>query len=108
MQSVLMVRANIFNAEKWQSYAELAKPVLQEYGASVLMMDLAPSLLTQGQTPDMVALISFPTKRQIEACYHSEQYQKLLPLRDEAADVTFIAAGPLNNAITSAQESSLC
>ena len=100
MQSLLVVRVNIVDSEKWQAYTTAARPILQEYGATVIVMDSSPTLLNQGDNPDMLAVIAFPSKQQIIDCYQSEAYQNIVSLRDEAAHTLFIAAGPANGEIS--------
>lgn len=84
----MLVLINLKNPKKLADYSAAAKSTLAEAGAKLISKGKAVSL--SGDNADRAALFSFPELEAAQRWYSSTEYQALLGLRDEGADMTFI------------------
>ena len=95
MSAFLIVDTKIKNAEDYEVYKKLAKPIAEKFGgvyrARGGMIDLVEDSLW---TPIRVVIIEFPDSKSARAFIDSEEYAPVKPLRTENADCTlFILEG---------------
>ncbi len=84
----MLVLINLKNPQKLAEYSAAAKPTLAAVGAKLMAKGKAVTLT--GDKVDLAALINFPDLKTAERWYASEEYQAVIGLRDEGADVTFV------------------
>lgn len=96
MSAFIIVHTKMKDLEKYQQYAEKAGPTLAEHGAKLLLRAKVHQVLTGTHEHSMTAIIEFPNTQAMDAWYASPAYQALIPLRERAADMTFIAYESLN------------
>lgn len=81
----------IKDREKWDEYRSSVPATLQPWGAELVFRGkLAEVLAGQHDHSDTV-VIRFPSLAAIQSWHASAEYQALIPLRIEAADVTLLS-----------------
>ena len=95
MSAFLVVDTKIKNAEAYEEYKKLAKPIAEKYGGVYRArggnMDVRETDLW---TPVRVVIIEFPDMKSAQAFVDSEEYAPVKPMRLNNADCTlFILDG---------------
>lgn len=90
MTAFFIATSTIKNPEKFQQYAQQTGDTFAPYGGQpVLRGKYEGSLSTNASEPHQtVGIISFPSLDDLKIWFHSDAYQTLIPLRDEAAEMT--------------------
>lgn len=77
--------------EKLQEYSKLAAPTVASHGGEPVVKGKFEGLLTgTGFDAKMVVVFKFDSIEAIDTWYNSEEYQAIIPLRDEGAEMTFL------------------
>lgn len=87
MSTYLFVNATINDPVKFKEYAEQAGPTMAAFNAKPLVRGKVIESICGGNSADIVAIVEFESTAQLKAWYQSDDYQALIPLRDEAATV---------------------
>lgn len=87
MSAFFVANVRVKNPEKFQRYAQAAGQSMQPFGGSVLIKGASRRTLAGPEGFPNLALVQFPDHDSLEAWYQSPEYQALVPLRDEAADM---------------------
>lgn len=87
MKAFLIAYVTVKDGEKMQAYAKAASESMQPYGGKVLTKGIADKQLAGSHDEQNVAIISFPDLEQLESWYNSDNYQAIVPLRKQAADI---------------------
>lgn len=95
MSAYLIVDTKIKNAEVYEEYKQLARPIVEKYGGIYRArggeLDIRESTLW---TPTRVVIIEFPDIKSAQAFIDSDEYSPVKPLRQNNADCTlFIVDG---------------
>ena len=79
--------------EGFEKFREMAKPIVEEYGAKVLVR--TPNAeAREGKKPGVVVIFEFESIDQARKFYESEAYQAAKAVRDKACDTDlFLAEG---------------
>ncbi len=88
MSAFFVATVTVKNGEKFQEYAKRATKTIAEHGGELVIRGQLDSVLTGDAHHQAVGIVKFPDKDALAAWYGSAAYQALIPLRDEAADVT--------------------
>lgn len=80
--------------EKLKQYAAATGPTIAAHGGELLLRGAFHKSLTGVGEPHMAGIIRFPDMAALEHWYDSKEYQALIPLRDEACDMTLLAYAP--------------
>lgn len=91
MNAFVIAKVSVKDKEKMQQYAAAAGPTIAEHGGEVLVRGAFGAALVGQSEPHAAAVIRFPDLEAATNWYASDAYQKIIPLREEAADVTFLA-----------------
>jgi uncharacterized protein (DUF1330 family) len=91
MSAYLVASVSVKNPEKWSTYTDGAKALIEAAGGSVMVFDKQPTVLVGKFTHSAQVILEFPDKDTLMTWFTSEDYQKLVPTRDEGADVLFVA-----------------
>ena len=77
----------------FEKFREMAKPVVEEYGAKILVR--TPNAeAREGKKPGVVVVLEFESMDKARKCYESEAYQAAKAVRDKACDTDlFLAEG---------------
>jgi uncharacterized protein (DUF1330 family) len=95
MSAFLIVDTKIKNADVYEEYKKLAKPIAEKYGgvyrARGGALDIRESDLW---SPTRIVIIEFPDMKSAQAFVDSEEYAPVKPMRRNNADCTlFIVDG---------------
>jgi uncharacterized protein (DUF1330 family) len=75
---------------KLQEYLPKVSKIGSSYGAEMVFVGPATGAITGALDHQMVVVVRFPTVEDIDALFASDAYQPLIPLREEAAEMTII------------------
>lgn len=92
MSSLVIVNFNLLDQEKLAQYSEAAALTVANYGGEFIVKGV-PEILCGNTQYDRGAVIKFSDKATATAWYESAEYQKIIPLRDEAMDGCFQILG---------------
>jgi len=84
---------HVRDKEGFEKFREMAKPIIEEYGAKVLVR--TPNAeAREGKKPGVVVVFEFESIDQARKFYESEAYQAAKAVRDKACDTDlFLAEG---------------
>lgn len=89
MTAFLVVDTLLTDPALYEEYKLLAKPLVEQFGGEYLARGGQLSVKENTLwTPTRVVLIKFPSSEQLNAFYHSEEYQKVLSIGLKSADRT--------------------
>lgn len=89
MTAFFIATVTIKDPEKFQEYARRAGETFGAHGAEPVMRGRLDAILTNGEaTHQTVGIVKFPNAAALSAWHASSEYQAIIPLRDESADVT--------------------
>lgn len=92
MNSLVIVNFNLLDQYKLKQYSAAAALTLATYGGEFLAKG-KPARLHGDTNYSMVAVIKFADKESAINWYESAEYQKIIPLRNEAMDSNFQVVG---------------
>ena len=81
----------IKDLEKWEKYRNQVPSTLKAWNAEIMFRGKLKSVLSGKHSHSDTVVIRFPNIGQATLWFESPQYQALIPLRDEAADVDLLA-----------------
>ena len=87
MAAYLIGHISIKDPEKWEAYVKGVAVSLEPYDATVLFRGKRFNTLAGEHSYSNAVAIQFPSQAMLQEWYQSENYQKLIPLRNSAADV---------------------
>lgn len=88
MSAYIIVASTIIDADKAKQYSQLAAQTVKNFGGEFLAKSKATLLAGESSTVNS-GLIRFATFQAAEAWYFSEEYQAIIPIRDQAMLCTF-------------------
>lgn len=88
MNAFFVATSSIKDPEKFQLYAEKAGETFARYDAEPVLRGKFEGTLKGDADHHVVGIIKFPTVEALREWYGSDAYQALVPMRDEAADMT--------------------
>lgn len=95
MSAIMISTFNVKNPEKFQAYMAETRRVAGPHGAEMVFSGtLNRALDSAGDAPERAVVVRFPNVEAINAWFDSEEYQALVPLREEAADMTMLSYSP--------------
>lgn len=78
---------------KWDRYRAGVPSTLAPFGGSVLLRGEVTDVLAGDHDQTDAVVLAFPDVGRARAWHASEAYQRLIPLRSEAADVELVIVG---------------
>ncbi len=91
MTAFFVSTVTVKDGAKFQEYAKRAAETLAAHGGELVLRGQLDDVLTGNADHRAVGIVKFPDKDALAAWYGSNAYQALIPLRDEAADMTLVA-----------------
>ena len=89
MPAYLVVDTDIQNADEYEKYKALAKPIAEKYGGVYRVRGGAMDLLeSELWTPTRMVIVEFPDAQAARAFVDSEEYAPVKPLRQNNARCT--------------------
>jgi len=90
MSAYLVVHLTAKDMGKLKDYAGQAYALIQAAGGERVVRAKVTEVLVGDHDHKVCAIFRFADGDTLRTWYHSDAYQALIPLRDEAADITFI------------------
>lgn len=87
MPAYLIVQINVTDPEKFARYREVVPGVVEAFGGRYLVRGGAVEVLEGSYGGRRVVLFEFPSLDAIKRFWHSPEYAKVKPLRENAADI---------------------
>lgn len=91
MTAFFIATSRILDVEKYKQYGSKAGPTFAEYGGKLVTKGKTQEALDGKADYDVVAVVSFPDMEKLNEWYHSDAYQQLIPLRNQAAQMTLVS-----------------
>lgn len=88
MSAFLIATVSVKDNEKFQAYAVRSKATFDLFKAEVLIKGKRQGALAGQADHQATAIVKFKDMETLDRWYLSDAYQTLIPLRDEAADIT--------------------
>ena len=83
-------RIRIRDTAKWILYRDGVAATLVPFDGAVVARGHDAWILTGASDETDMVVLRFPSRADADAWYASDAYQALIPLRDQAADVTIV------------------
>lgn len=95
MSAFVVVDTKIKDADAYEEYKKLAKPIAEQYGGSYRVRGGEIELMEDDLwTPTRIVIIEFPDMDSARRFANSPEYAPVKPIRQENADCTlFIVSG---------------
>jgi len=91
MTAFFVATSTIKNPKKLQEYAQKAAATFAPHGGEAVLRGKVDGALAGSADHQAVGIVKFPSPEALTAWFNSPEYQAIVPLRDEAADMTIIA-----------------
>ncbi len=89
MSAFIVFNVKIKDSAKWKEYVPQAGATIGEFGGELLIRGAFAKMLSgDAAAHQLGGVIRFPSVESINKWYTSDVYSPLIPLRDEAAEVT--------------------
>ena len=70
------------NDEGYLKYIKEVVSIVKKYNGRYVVRSENVTPLSDEWTPDRIIIIEFDTKKQLERCFSSQEYRKIVPLRE--------------------------
>ena len=88
MTAFFVARVSIKDPEKFQDYAQKAAATFGPHGGEPVLRGALTGALVGTADHQAVGIVKFPSREALDAWFASPAYQAIVPLRDEAAEMT--------------------
>ena len=85
----LIAHIKVHNKEKFADFAEMAMPVISEYGGTVLVRNPTPEV-REGRESGIAIVIEFDSIESARNFYESEKYTEAKAVRELASEAELI------------------
>jgi len=79
------------NQEKWTEYRNKVPATLKAWGAELVFRGKLSSVLSGSHDHADTVVIRFPNLEAVNSWYSSPEYQSLIPIRKEAAEMDLLS-----------------
>jgi uncharacterized protein (DUF1330 family) len=90
MSTCVIGHITVKDAEKWAQYRAQVPATLAPWGAELLFRGQRADILAGQHEHLDTVVIRFPDADSVDAWYNSPEYQALIPLRQQAADLDLV------------------
>ncbi len=91
MAAFLVGQIMVKDDDLWRQYMDGVRDSLAPFDASVVFRGQRAAVLAGQNDYDLVVVIEFSVLPVLQEWYQSDQYQAIIPLRDQAADMVITA-----------------
>ena len=91
MSAFFIATTTIKDPEKFQEYAGKAGATFAAFGGELSARGKAEATLAGQSDHQAAVVVRFPDLASLNSWYQSADYQALIPLRDQAVDMTMVA-----------------
>lgn len=88
MSAFFIATIKLKSPEDFKQYGLLAGQSMKPFGGELILKGKKSADLAGDFGYELVSLVSFPDQQHLNDWYNSEEYQKLIALRDQAAEIT--------------------
>ena len=93
MAAYVIGHITVKNQEKWDQYRGQVPATLEPWQAKLVFRGKRIEVLSGEHSHTDTVVIQFPDQDAVQGWHRSPAYQALIPLRNEAAEVTLISYG---------------
>lgn len=79
----------ILDESRYNEYAKRARPILENYGAEYILQS-DNIIATKDWNAAKIVIISFPSKKTMDECFRSPEYQEIVPLREGSIESRYV------------------
>lgn len=90
MTAFFVATVKVNNPEKFQEYAQKAAKTFAAHGGEPVLRGKVNEVLAGQSNHQAVGIVRFPDQDALTAWFHSDAYQAIVPLRDQAADMVIV------------------
>jgi len=91
MTAFFVATAKVKDPTKFGDYAQKAGASMKDFGGEIIVRGQMREVPVGGADHNGVGIVRFPDLKSLTDWYASPAYQAIIPLRDEAADITIVA-----------------
>jgi len=91
MSAYLIGHITVKNTDKWKTYVEGVQKSLIPFESELVFRGKLASVLAGEHSYENTVVIKFRDQPTLQQWYDSKEYQGLIPIRDEAADVVILS-----------------
>lgn len=91
MSAFFTATAKVKDGQKLQEYGAQAGATIAAHGGEFILRGKKNEVLAGSADNQMLVVVKFPNSETLSGWYASEEYQALIPLREEAADMTIVS-----------------
>lgn len=91
MSAYIIGHITIHDPDKWAEYRDQVPATLAPWRAEVVFRGRRAAVLAGEHPHSDVVVIRFPDRAAVDGWHSSPAYQALIPLREQAADVTLLS-----------------
>ena len=84
MTAYLVADIEVIDSELYRRYTEQAQPVIYRYGGRYLVRGGRATPLSGDWRPERLLIIEFESLEKLRACFDSEAYRRIAPLRERS------------------------
>ncbi|UTD28882.1 DUF1330 domain-containing protein [Bradyrhizobium sp. WD16] len=89
MTALVIVEARLKNPAKMAEYSAAAAPIVAAFGGEFIHRAKYVETLGGSPTPHGLGILRFSSADAARIWFNSPEYQAIVPLREEAAEMTF-------------------
>jgi uncharacterized protein (DUF1330 family) len=91
MSAYLIGHITVKDVKKWEVYRQQVPGTLEPWGAQVVFRGRLAAVLAGEHHYSDAVVIRFPDQGALQGWYSSSEYQALVPIRSEAADIILVS-----------------
>jgi uncharacterized protein (DUF1330 family) len=80
----MIAEITVTDQETYLQYIKQAYPIIKHYGGEYLVRGGEPVALFGGWQPERILVLSFPSQSDLRACFSSQEYLAIAPLREKS------------------------
>ncbi len=90
MPAYCVGQIRVKNAEAWEDYRSRVGDTISQYGGELLFRGQQEQVFNGEMLPDKLVVLQFEDIDTAKRWHDSPEYQALVPIRDQGADVTLV------------------
>ena len=90
MPAFCIGQIRVRNAEAWEDYRSRVGETIRQYGGELLFRGEREQVFSGEMLPDKLVVLQFEDIDTAKRWHDSPEYQALVPIRDQGADVTLV------------------
>ena len=91
MSAYLIADVNVENADSYAEYRRQVLPLIERHGGKFIVRGGAHETLEGDWRPARLVIIEFPSMAVLKQWYGSQEYKKLIDLRQDASSGSLVA-----------------